>query len=135
MTTTHTFIVTVTGCDAEQAEQVMGERLLHDEDYGFDYSVNFQKNEPTSPKPPIYEVNLNARSVRAEAFECIEHANDPETARRVHEKIKTMSDAEIGNLISNNTGDHFWNAFDNVRSDVLYDIEQMLPDIDTKENE
>lgn len=43
MSTSHTFTVTVTGCDAEQAEQVMGERLGHDEDYGFDYRVGWEK--------------------------------------------------------------------------------------------
>ena len=39
---THRFITTVTGCDATQAETVMGERLLHDEDYGFDYTVGYE---------------------------------------------------------------------------------------------
>lgn len=38
---THRFITTVTGCDAAQAETVMGERLLHDEDYGFNYIVDY----------------------------------------------------------------------------------------------
>lgn len=39
---THRFITTVTGCNATQAETVMGERLLHDEDYGFDYTVGYE---------------------------------------------------------------------------------------------
>ena len=38
---THRFITTVTGCNAAQAETVMGERLLHDEDYGFNYIVDY----------------------------------------------------------------------------------------------
>ena len=38
----HTFRVTVSGCTAAQAEQVMAERLDHDEDYGFDYQIGWQ---------------------------------------------------------------------------------------------
>ena len=39
MTTRFTFILNVETDTAEHAEQVVGERLGHDEDYGFDYSV------------------------------------------------------------------------------------------------
>lgn len=38
----HRFEVTVTGCSREQAEQVMAERLSHDENYGFDYEIGWQ---------------------------------------------------------------------------------------------
>lgn len=37
----HTFTVTVSGCSAEEARQVMAERIYHDEDYGFDYQIGF----------------------------------------------------------------------------------------------
>lgn len=36
------YIVTVACETAEEAEQVMGERLSYDEDYGFDYSVGYK---------------------------------------------------------------------------------------------
>ena len=36
----HEFIVTVSGCTAEQAQQVMNERIYYDEDYGFDYRIS-----------------------------------------------------------------------------------------------
>lgn len=39
--TVHTFTVTVTGCTTEQATQVMTERIGPDEDYGFDYSIEW----------------------------------------------------------------------------------------------
>jgi hypothetical protein len=39
--TEHLFIVRVSGCDYEQAQQVMGERLGPDEDYGFPYSCDY----------------------------------------------------------------------------------------------
>ncbi|NUS02051.1 MAG: hypothetical protein HOV97_05750 [Nonomuraea sp.] len=42
MKNTHTFLVHVTGCDKEQAEQVMAERLNHDEDLGFPYVLQYE---------------------------------------------------------------------------------------------
>ena len=36
-----TYTVTVHTDTAERAEQVMMERIMHDEWYGFDYTVNF----------------------------------------------------------------------------------------------
>jgi hypothetical protein len=35
----HAFMVVVSGCTAEQAEQVIAERTGHDEDYGFEYTI------------------------------------------------------------------------------------------------
>lgn len=42
MHNTYTFTVTVVTDTAEHAEEVMQERILHDEDYGYDYSINFK---------------------------------------------------------------------------------------------
>lgn len=52
MKTTHTFTVHVTGCTKEQAETVMRERICFDEDYGFEYSIDF---ESASPPPQSQE--------------------------------------------------------------------------------
>jgi hypothetical protein len=40
--TTTDFLVTVSGCDAAQAETVMQERITPDEDYGFDYEIGYR---------------------------------------------------------------------------------------------
>ena len=37
----HRFTVTVSGCSQEQAGQVMAERLDHEEDLGFAYTIGF----------------------------------------------------------------------------------------------
>lgn len=44
--TSHHFLVTVTAANETQASQVMDERLLFDEDYGFAYTVTYR------PLPP-----------------------------------------------------------------------------------
>lgn len=38
----HTFTVYVNGCTAEQAVQVMNERVMYDEDYGFEYTISWK---------------------------------------------------------------------------------------------
>ncbi len=40
--TAHRYVVTVKAETKAQADQVMSERLFHDEWYGFDYSVDFE---------------------------------------------------------------------------------------------
>lgn len=42
MKNTHTFLVHVTGCDEEQAKQVMAERMNHDEDLEFPHVIQYQ---------------------------------------------------------------------------------------------
>jgi hypothetical protein len=37
----HEFVVTVEGCSREDAMTVMAERIGPDEDYGFDYTIDF----------------------------------------------------------------------------------------------
>lgn len=38
----HKFIVTISGCDYTKAHIVMAERMGYDEDYGFDYEVDWE---------------------------------------------------------------------------------------------
>lgn len=39
----HIFIVTVEGCTREEAKTVMAERISCDEDYGFDYVIDWSE--------------------------------------------------------------------------------------------
>ena len=41
-TKSHTYIVTVSGCSAEQADQVIAERVSFDENYGFPYTIGYR---------------------------------------------------------------------------------------------
>ena len=60
---THRFITTVTGCNAAQAETVMGERLLHDEDYGFDYTVGYEPMPSDTGVQPTQDGSLSDDSL------------------------------------------------------------------------
>ena len=36
------YLVTVSDCTTAQADQVIAERINHDEDYGFDYTISYE---------------------------------------------------------------------------------------------
>ncbi len=52
----HHFSVSVSGCTAPQAEQVMNERISVDEDYGFDYEIGFESAVSRGVAVPEAEV-------------------------------------------------------------------------------
>ena len=47
----HSFVVTVSGCSAEQADRVIAERVSFDENYGFPYTIDYR------PVPDDKEAN------------------------------------------------------------------------------
>lgn len=59
-TQSHDFVVTVSGCTPEQAEQVLNERISPEEDYGFDYEVGFKK---LRPRPQVLVCKCRAGDV------------------------------------------------------------------------
>lgn len=60
--TEHTFTITVSGCTAEQAQQVISERIDHDEDYGFPYQISATDAKPRKPKFTVYDYAAHARN-------------------------------------------------------------------------
>lgn len=57
MSSTHDFIVTVTDCTPEEADTVMSERLGFDEDYGFNYGLDW-KRKPEAVEMEVVVENL-----------------------------------------------------------------------------
>ena len=111
----YTFAVTVTGCTPEQALQVMGERIHHDEDYGFDYRIDFDENQTVRT---VNGICLDAESVREEMRErAFVYPGDysDEQAKAVLE----AKDEDISYLIGTSVDDAFWQEYDEVRSQVI----------------
>lgn len=76
---TFTYTVTVEAPGEAEAEQVMAERLAHDEDYGFPYTVNFQitpKPEQIDDVPGYWGVRNERTGDTVEPFETYIQAND-----------------------------------------------------------
>lgn len=66
----YVYAVTVTADSPEEAAQVMAERLNHDEDYGFDYTVGFEPMEQVVEEGPRqWVVTGTSMVVEAETWE------------------------------------------------------------------
>lgn len=81
-----TAIVTVTTDSQEHAEQVLSERLLHDEDYGFDYTVNYAELQPESASRGVI---LDASVVHKELNDLVENA--PKSATSSLPSVTTIT--------------------------------------------
>ena len=93
------FIVTVDAETKEQADRVMQERIGFDEDYGFDYSIDWEEIEPEPPT--IGPCRFSFPDVAAQAeYEEIELT--PEQEQEVWEEVKGFlkhcTDVEAGNI-------------------------------------
>lgn len=117
-TNAFTAVVTIVTDSQEHAEQVLGERLLHDEDYGFDYTVNY--TEPQSQET-VRGITLDASVVRDEINDFIENTHCPDTlfamdAELIRERVQDLSDDRINTIISHLDSSAVWDAFDTMRS-------------------
>lgn len=112
----HTFVVTVSGCTPEQARQVIAERINHDEDYGFEYSIGYEEKAPVTPG---YAITLDAESVKAEMQDRFDNSGDPELTEDDLNTVLAASDERVSQLINNFVDDSFWSEYDDVRSRVI----------------
>lgn len=76
----HTFLVTIDGCTEEEAEQVISERTLYDEDYGFDYTISTEKHQALnlSRVTRITVVGDAGKGLLFEDYHAYEHPHGPE---------------------------------------------------------
>lgn len=125
----HTFLVTVSGCDREQAEQVIAERINHDEDYGFDYQISHRDHRPSGAevvdktKRTATAITLDAESVKDEVQDRFTNSQDHGLSEKDLNLVLAADDEHIGQLVSNLVDDSFWAEYDDVRSRV---IDQLL---------
>lgn len=83
----HPYLVTVDTATAEQADTVMAERLGHDEDYGFDYGVDFTK----APSGEVFVLVIEHRH----GFDVTAHRTQDGALDTVHGYVAQWWDQEI----------------------------------------
>ena len=115
--TDHTFTVTISGCTPEQARQVIAERISHEEDYGFTYSIGYEEGQASAV--PNYAITLDAESVKAEMQDRFDNSGDPELTEDDLNAVLAASDERVSQLINNFVDDSFWSEYDDVRSRVI----------------
>lgn len=116
----YTAIVTVKTDSVDHAEEVLGERLCHDEDYGFDYRVWYD-----APQPEKYTqgIIIDASVIRDQFDSLMEYLddNDPDDKRILdaYDRIKTMSDSDLNALISSSDNKYTWELFNDMRDQIF----------------
>ena len=115
--TDHPFTVTISGCTPEQAAQVIAERISHEEDYGFTYSIGYEEGQTSAV--PNYAITLDAASVKAEVQDRFDNSPDPDLTQGDVDTVLAASDERISQLINNFVDDSFWSEYDDVRSRVI----------------
>lgn len=118
----HTFLVTISRCDREQAEQVIAERINYDEDYGFDYTIIHHDHRPSSSHTSS-AITLDAESVKAEVQDRFTNSQNHGLSADDLTLVLAADDEHISQLINNLVDDSFWAEYDDVRSRV---IDQLL---------
>lgn len=113
----HTFTVTISGCTPEQAAQVIAERIGHDEDYGFPYTIRYEEAQTSTASN--YAITLDAESIKAEMQDRFDNSGDPELTEDHLKTVLEASDERISQLINNFVDDSFWSEYDDVRSRVI----------------
>lgn len=113
----HTFVVTISGCTPEQAAQVIAERIGHDEDYGFPYTIRYEEAQTSTASN--YAITLDAESVKAEMQDRFDNSGDPELTEDDLNTVLAAGDERVSQLINNFVDDSFWSEYDDVRSRVI----------------
>ena len=113
----HTFVVTISGCTPEQAAQVIAERIGHDEDYGFPYTIRYEEAQTSTASN--YAITLDAESVKAEMQDRFDNSGDPELTEDDLNTVLAAGDERVSQLINNFVDDSFWSKYDDVRSRVI----------------
>lgn len=121
----HTFTVTISGCTPEQAAQVIAERIGHDEDYGFPYTIRYEEAQTSTASN--YAITLDAESVKAEMQDRFDNSGDPELTEDDLNTVLAASDERISQLINNFVDDSFWSEYDDVRSRVISQLLDEAP--------
>lgn len=129
----HTFLVTVSGCDREQAEQVIAERINHDEDYGFDYEISHREHRP-QPRISICKCAAGDIRVTYPDGRVITYIREPENHRHGAEVIDKPAPSHGIALDASSIKDEAQDRFDNSPSNDLSeeDLSTVLAADDTR---
>lgn len=116
----YTAIVTIATDNIDNAEQVLNERIHYDEDYGFPYEINYDELQPEESTRGII---IDASVIRDQFDSLMEYLddNDPDDKRILdaYDRIKTMNDSDLNDLISSSDNKYTWELFNDMRDQIF----------------
>lgn len=118
----YTAIITIDTDTADNAQQVLNERLNYDEDYGFPYEVNYSELQPEKSTRGII---IDASVIRERLDSRMEGVRDdnPNDKRIINaeDRIKSMDNGDFNALISSIDDERVWELFDEM-CDLILDF-------------
>lgn len=118
----YTAIITIDTDTADNAQQVLNERLNYDEDYGFPYEVNYSELRPEKSTRGII---IDASVIRERLDSRMEGVRDdnPNDKRIINaeDRIKSMDNGDFNALISSIDDERVWELFDEM-CDLILDF-------------
>ena len=116
-------IVTVTTDSIDHAKEVFRERIGYDEDLGFDYTISCDDSKLEKYTPGI---TIDAPFIRdkLELIMGVIDKSNPDNQRIIdaRDKMRSMSDGNLNNLISSINDDHTWELFQEVCNRTLNSV-------------
>lgn len=116
----YTAIITIDTDTADNAQQVLNERLNYDEDYGFPYEVNYSELQPEKSTRGII---IDASVIRERLDSRMEgiRDNNPNDKRIINaeDRIASMNDGDLNALISSIDNERVWELFDEMCDLIL----------------
>lgn len=116
----YTAIITIDTDTADNAQQVLNERLNYDEDYGFPYEVNYSELQPEKSTRGII---IDASVIRERLDSRMEGVRDgnPNDKRIINaeDRITSMNDGDLNALISSIDDERVWELFDEMCDLIL----------------
>lgn len=127
----YTAIVTIATDNIDNAEQVLNERIHYDEDYGFPYEINYDELQPEESTRGII---IDASVIRDQFDSLMEYLddNDPDDKRILdaYDRIKTMNDSDLNDLISSSDNKYTWELFNDMRDQIFDSVIDAALDAD-----
>lgn len=116
----YTAIITIDTDTADNAQQVLNERLNYDEDYGFPYKITYDDLQPEEDTRGII---IDASVIKDRLDQRMETVrdDDPNDKRIIdsYERIKSMDNGDFNALISSIDDERVWGLFDEMCNLIL----------------
>lgn len=119
----YTAIVTIETEDIDNAEKVLNERIHYDEDYGFPYKIDYNELQPETTAPGIV-IDASVIRDQLDSLMSILDDDDPEDKRILdaNDRIKSMSDSDLNDLISSTDDKYTWELFNDMRDHIFNSV-------------
>lgn len=133
----YTAIVTIATGTLDKAEQVLGERIHYDEDYGFPYEVDYSELQPEESTRGII-IDASVIKDKLDSFMKMHHIDggDPFDKPMVdaYNRVKSMNNGDLNALISSTDDKEIWELFNDLCDMIVDSVIDAVIDTNNADN-